>query len=153
MYIPKLILLVSESIYSLSTTAPNLRPPTLSQLFPVQQLSEWSTSTASTNPLPISDSTFNSRNILSSLSRDVVTAPDGVSSMKAHYPNGSYTPEHDPQGGFSFYGPGPSNVDLTTAKEATFAYSVYFPSGFNFSKGGKLPGLCKSPATPSQTQG
>ena len=148
---PKPFLLAS--IASLCSAAPNFRAPTLSQLFPVQQLAEWSTSTASTDPLIISDSTFGSHHILSSLSRDVVTAPDGVRSMKAHYPKGSYTFGHDPQGGFSFYGPGPPNVDLTTAKEATFAYSVYFPSGFDFAKGGKLPGGCGSSIPPSQTQG
>jgi len=61
--------------------------------------------------------------------------------MRAHYPKGSYTFGNDPQGGFSFYAPGPDDVDLTTAKEATFGYSVYFPKGFAFQKGGKLPGL------------
>ena len=138
---PKLALLAS--MVCLSSAAPNFRGPTLSNLFPVRQLTEWSTSTASADPLAISDSTFGSHHILSSLPRDVVSAPDGVRSMKAHYPKGSYTFGHDPQGGFSFYGPGPSNVDLTTAKEATFAYSVYFPSGFDFMKGGKLPGGCR----------
>jgi len=39
------------------------------------------------------------------------------------------------------YAPGPSSVDLTTAKEATFGYSVYFPVGFAFQKGGKMPGI------------
>lgn len=61
--------------------------------------------------------------------------------MQAHYPKGSYTFGHQPQGGFSFYSPGPSNVDLTTAKEATLGYSVMFGDNFQFAKGGKLPGL------------
>jgi hypothetical protein len=69
-------------------------------------------------------------------------APDGKKAMKAHYPKGSYTFGFDPQGGFSFYAPGPADVDLTTAKEATFGYSVFFPEGFDFNLGGKLPGLC-----------
>ena len=63
--------------------------------------------------------------------------------MQAHYPAGSYNFGHEPRGGFSFYAPGPSDVNLTTAKEATFGYSVYFPDDFQFVKGGKLPGLCK----------
>ena len=71
-------------------------------------------------------------------------APDGKKSMKAHFPQGSYTFSHSPQGGFSFYAPGPASVDLTTAKEATFGYTAYFPSGFDFVKGGKVPGLCES---------
>ena len=63
--------------------------------------------------------------------------------MQAHYPKGSYTFGHQPQGGISFYAPGPSDVDLTTAKEATFGYSVMFDEGFDWNKGGKLPGLCE----------
>ncbi|RXW21823.1 hypothetical protein EST38_g4045 [Candolleomyces aberdarensis] len=59
----------------------------------------------------------------------------------ASFPQGSYTFAHQPQGGFSFYAPGPPQVDLTDAKEATFGYSVYFPDGFAFNKGGKLPGF------------
>ena len=62
--------------------------------------------------------------------------------MQAHYPQGSYNPSGSPRGGFSFYAPGPENVDLSTAKEATFSYSVYFGDGFQFVKGGKLPGFC-----------
>jgi hypothetical protein len=61
--------------------------------------------------------------------------------MKAHFPQGSYTFGNDPQGGFSFYAPGPTSLDLSTAKEATFGYSVFFPKGFAFNLGGKLPGL------------
>jgi len=133
----------------LCSAAPSFHRVTPSYLFPVQQLAKWSTSNASGDPHPISDSTFRSHHILASLSRDVVDAPDGVRSMRAHYSKGSYTFGHDPQGGFSFYGPGPSNVDLTIAKEATFAYSVYFPSGFDFVKGGKLPGGCRLPVTQS----
>ena len=77
------------------------------------------------------------------MSHNYVDAPDGVLSMQAHYPKGSYNFDNSPQGGFSFYAPGPSSVDLTTAKEATFGYNIYFPSGFDFVKGGKLPGLCE----------
>ncbi|KAG7447391.1 uncharacterized protein BT62DRAFT_980379 [Guyanagaster necrorhizus] len=48
---------------------------------------------------------------------------------------------YDPQGGFSFYAPGPDSLDLTTAKEATFEYYVFFEEGFEFNKDGKLLGL------------
>lgn len=71
-----------------------------------------------------------------------VDAPDGVLSMKATYPEGSYNFDHDPKGGLSFYAYGPDNVDLTTAKEVTFGYSVYFEDDFEFQIGGKLPGIC-----------
>jgi hypothetical protein len=75
------------------------------------------------------------------LPHDYVNAPDGKQAMKAHYPEGSYTFGHQPQGGLSFYAPGPSSVDLTSAKEVTFGYSVFFEEGFAFNKGGKLPGI------------
>ncbi|KAI0081410.1 hypothetical protein K474DRAFT_1682014 [Panus rudis PR-1116 ss-1] len=114
-----------------------------SPLFPVSpQKLYWTTASISgVTPLPLADSTFRPHNIITALPHSYVNAPDGHLSMKAHYPEGSYTFSHDPQGGFSFYAPGPSNVDLTTAKEATFGYRAYFPAGFDFVKGGKVPGL------------
>ena len=72
-----------------------------------------------------------------------MTAPDGKKSMQAHYPEGSYTFGHQPEGGLSFYAKGPSNFDLANAKEVTFSYSVLFEDGFGFNKGGKLPGVCE----------
>ena len=63
--------------------------------------------------------------------------------MQAHYPEGSYTFGHDPQGGLSFYATGPSQFDLDNAKEVTFSYSVYFDEDFAWNMGGKLPGVCE----------
>ncbi|KAF9453663.1 polysaccharide lyase family 14 protein, partial [Macrolepiota fuliginosa MF-IS2] len=100
----------------------------------------WTTSPSS-DALALSDSTFRPTDILKSLPHTYTSAPDGKKSMKAHYPKGSYNFGHQPEGGFSFYAPGPESVDLSTAKEATFGYSVYFPDGFDFQKGGKLPGI------------
>lgn len=121
-------------------------------LFPVTpQVKYWTTDASLPSPSPLSDATFRPHSEITALSHDYVAAPDGKKSMKAHYPKGSYTFTHDPQGGFSFYAPGPAGVDLTTAKEATFGYDVYFPSGFNFVKGGKLPGLCTFVRTLSST--
>jgi hypothetical protein len=62
--------------------------------------------------------------------------------MLAIFPKGSCSLSNT-NGGFSFYSPGPENVDLTTAKEVTFGYSVMFEEGFQFNMGGKLPGLCE----------
>ena len=117
-----------------------------SPLFPISpQVSYWTTSSVSGAAVsPLSDATFRPHNIITALPHDYVNAPDGKKSMKAHFPQGSYTFSHSPQGGFSFYAPGPASVDLTTAKEATFGYTAYFPSGFDFVKGGKVPGLCES---------
>ena len=62
--------------------------------------------------------------------------------MLATFPKGSCSLSNT-NGGFSFYSPGPENVNLTTAKEVTFGYSVMFEEGFQFNMGGKLPGLCE----------
>lgn len=112
-------------------------------LFPVSHSDAWSTSPDVPDALPLSDSTFRPQKEINDLTHSYVAAPDGKLSMQAIYPAGSYNFQHEPRGGFSFYAPGPEQYDLTTAKEATFAYSVYFPEGFDFNKGGKLPGLCK----------
>jgi hypothetical protein len=58
-------------------------------------------------------------------------------SMEVLYPAGSYNPSGSILGGFSFYSqPGPF-----PATTITFKYSVMFPIGFNWVKGGKLPGV------------
>ena len=117
-----------------------------STLFPVSpQLKYWTTSTSITGATvsPLSDDTFRPHNQISALKHPYVNAPDGELSMQAFYPAGSYNFQNSPQGGFSFYAPGPASVDLTTAKEVTFGYTAYFPAGFDFVKGGKVPGLCK----------
>ncbi|KAJ2911700.1 hypothetical protein MD484_g8714, partial [Candolleomyces efflorescens] len=111
----------------------------LGNLFPAGSRNSWTTSPSSPNALPLSDSTFRPTNVLRSVPHRYVNAPDGKAAVQAHYPRGSYTFGHNPQGGFSFYAPGPLN--LQNAKEATFGYSVFFPEGFNFQLGGKLPGL------------
>ena len=112
-------------------------------LFPVSQgVKSWSVSKAASGALPLSDATFRPTKDIKDLTHDTVTAPDGVQSIQSHYPKGSFKPSATPRGGISFYAPGPTNVDLTTAKEATLSYSVLFEDGFEFVKGGKLPGLC-----------
>ncbi|KAG6883664.1 hypothetical protein C0993_004852 [Termitomyces sp. T159_Od127] len=144
---------VTSTIKSTKTSSAIVSPPTttkalatkgkLSSLFPVPGFSKsWSTSPLASNPLPLSDSTFRPSKEIKALSHSYVAAPDGKKAMQAHFPEGSYTYTHSPQGGISFYAPGPGSVDLTTAKEATFGYSVFFEKGFAFNKGGKLPGLC-----------
>jgi len=110
-------------------------------VFPVSESTSWTTVAGAPNALPLADSTFNLFDEIKALAHPYVAAPDGKQAMQAHYPEGSYTFTNSPQGGFSFYATGPADVDLTTAKEVTFAYSVYFPEGFQFNKGGKLPGI------------
>ena len=67
------------------------------------------------------------------------TAPDGQSALVATYPSGTFQLSGS---GYSFYTEGQhSSVLVSGAKEVLFSYSVYFPTGFQFVKGGKMPGL------------
>lgn len=56
--------------------------------------------------------------------------------IEVHYPAGSYSPEGPIVGGFGVWTDHP-----VPTQGASFKYSVYFPAGFNFVRGGKLPGL------------
>lgn len=113
------------------------------ELFPSGSGKEsWTTAEGIDGALPLSDATLRPTNVLSALSHDVVKAPDGKLGMEAHYPQGSYTFDHNPLGGFSFYAKGPADVDLSTALEATFGYSVFFEEDFDYQLGGKLLGFC-----------
>ncbi|EGG08263.1 family 14 polysaccharide lyase [Melampsora larici-populina 98AG31] len=62
--------------------------------------------------------------------------------MQVLYPKGSANPDRrnsaSPIGGIGFYA---SPLDLSKATNVSLYYSVFFPSNFDFNKGGKLPGL------------
>ncbi|GJJ11774.1 hypothetical protein Clacol_006012 [Clathrus columnatus] len=69
---------------------------------------------------------------------------DGTRVWEAFYVNGSYTPSGPIRGGFGLYLGGPKGkwkqfVDQHA--QITMSYAVYFEDGFDFVKGGKLPGL------------
>ncbi|KIP07480.1 polysaccharide lyase family 14 protein [Phlebiopsis gigantea 11061_1 CR5-6] len=69
------------------------------------------------------------------------TAPtwDNASSiMQLFYPAGSVNPTSDPQGGADFYA---TPLDLADAQNVSLAYSVFFPSDFDWVLAGKLPGI------------
>ncbi|KAF5372895.1 hypothetical protein D9758_001456 [Tetrapyrgos nigripes] len=115
----------------------------LSMLFPIPTNGSgksWTTASESPNALPLSDETLVVSKDKKGLLHNFGTF-DGKNTMKAVFPKDSYIPSKDPPGGLSFYAAGPADVDLTTALEATLGYSVYFPDGFEWVKGGKLPGL------------
>ncbi|BGO97458.1 Polysaccharide lyase family 14 protein [Rhodotorula toruloides ATCC 204091] len=63
---------------------------------------------------------------------------DSKSALQVAYPAGSRNPSALPIGGMGFY---TSKIDITQATNVSFSYSVFFPVGFDFVKGGKLPGL------------
>ncbi|KAL7418757.1 hypothetical protein Q5752_006440 [Cryptotrichosporon argae] len=67
------------------------------------------------------------------------SAPDGTTALVATYPAGTYGLSGS---GYSFYTEGAhAGVNVTAATEVLFSYSAYFPDGFDFVKGGKMPGL------------
>ncbi|KAJ7704483.1 polysaccharide lyase family 14 protein [Mycena rosella] len=111
----------------------------LAALFPVSNsVAEWTTLPGAPGALTLSDATLKPFKVMSGTTHDYVAAPDGKLAMEAIYPKGLYK---EPRGGSSFYAPGPDTVDFTTARELTFGYSIMFPQGFQFVKGGKLPGI------------
>ncbi|KAF7323302.1 hypothetical protein HMN09_00111000 [Mycena chlorophos] len=61
-----------------------------------------------------------------------------TTAMQVVYPAGSANPSATPQGGAQFYA---SPIPLQSAQVVTLAYSVFFPDGFDWVHGGKLPGL------------
>ncbi|KAJ7184514.1 hypothetical protein C8R46DRAFT_461965 [Mycena filopes] len=58
--------------------------------------------------------------------------------LQLRYPAGSSNPAGDPQGGAEIYC---TPLDIISALVVTLEYSVFFPWGFNWVKGGKLPGM------------
>ncbi|TEB18636.1 hypothetical protein FA13DRAFT_1767466 [Coprinellus micaceus] len=92
----------------------------------------WTTVPGRPNSHRLSDETFRMSQAMSDPKWSYGAAPDEKRSLIAFYPKGSYTFKFTPRGG---------PVSLENAKEVTFGYSVFFPSGFAFNKGGKLPGL------------
>ncbi|KAK4701945.1 hypothetical protein P7C70_g4280, partial [Phenoliferia sp. Uapishka_3] len=60
--------------------------------------------------------------------------------MQVYYPNGSINPANNnaPIGGTGMY---LTPLNLAEAKNVTLEYSVFFPTDFDFVKGGKLPGM------------
>ncbi|KAH6893739.1 alginate lyase [Coprinopsis sp. MPI-PUGE-AT-0042] len=117
-------------------------PATYQSLFPLSRgFASWTTFPGVSGSLPLANSSLNPIKVAKDLPLVYVAAPGGGKALKIHYPKGSYTLNSDPRGGISFYSHGPTGFDLTAAKEATFGYSVYFPEGFEFVKGGKLPGF------------
>ena len=58
--------------------------------------------------------------------------------LRLFYPKDSINPAGWPQGGSEFYA---VPLDVSKASDVTFEYKVFFPSDFDWVKGGKLPGL------------
>ncbi|KAF9002943.1 hypothetical protein BDQ17DRAFT_1242637 [Cyathus striatus] len=130
-------------LYLLSAAAAPIRldrraPATEDTLFPMGRgLESWSTLSGAADALPLSDDTLRPTKVGSQ--KYTYEEVQGQTALVVNFDQGAYRLKDDPLGGVSFYATGP--IDLTTAKEATFGYSIMFPNGFAFNKGGKLPGL------------
>jgi hypothetical protein len=71
----------------------------------------------------------------------------GKTAWEAIYPAGSFSPGNALRGGFGFYVNGMSDFRDAVqggATEVMFGYSVAFQAGWEWVKGGKLPGGCTS---------
>lgn len=97
---------------------------------------------ADVKSLVLSDDIFDISKEMKDLPHDVVSL-DGKKAIHGHMEKGAVALNDSPKGGFSFYTPGPkdSKLDLTKAREISFGYSVKFSKGYEFNKGGKLPGV------------
>lgn len=71
--------------------------------------------------------------------------PSPETAWEAFYPEGSINPSAVLPGGFSFYMSGPKEFadKLETACEVVMSYRMMLQDGWEWKKGGKLPGICK----------
>lgn len=101
--------------------------------------------------VPLGDHKLHVHRVDPSTSHRLVSPPGGGGitapsvAWEAFYPKGSVDPKSKNPGGFGFYLCGPSKfrASLSTADEVLFSYSVMFEQGWDFVKGGKLPGICE----------
>jgi len=100
----------------------------------------WTTAQGLGGARALSDGTLRPQNRLEGHPHTYENAPDGSRAIRIRYKEGSYSFNGPQAGGFSFFALGPSDVDMTTAHEITFGYSVYVDQSFDFVRGGKLPG-------------
>ncbi|KAG7444918.1 uncharacterized protein BT62DRAFT_198879 [Guyanagaster necrorhizus] len=102
--------------------------------------------------VPLDDSALGVHKVFNRTSHNVVSPPapsrpnpdDGEHPEKAWeavYPHGSINPSASVVGGFSFYVAGPAGFLDGAVKEAIMGYRVMFQPGWEWAKGGKLPGI------------
>ena len=133
-----------DNITDFQTLASRQAATPLQHLFPVGQSlgagSWWTTARGLNGARELSDATLRPQNRMADHPHTYTNAPDGSRAMRVTYKKGSYSFKGPKPGGVSFYALGPAGVDMATAKELTFGYSVYVDQSFDFVKGGKLPG-------------
>jgi len=99
------------------------------------------------NHVILDDAELGVHHVSQGTTHEVFTLSDGVlKAWEALYREGSYKPSAEIKGGFGFYLKGPKEEweeQLPLASEVIFGYAVLFEEGFDFVKGGKLPGICR----------
>jgi hypothetical protein len=122
----------------------------LQTLFPVEFKEGFTTCKAIDHPsirlVTLEDDSLGIHRVQHSLPKHKLVIKAGRQSWQAHYPKGSINPKGKIKGGFGFYLSGPDGWQkkLQGAKEVIFGYRVIFQKDFQWVKGGKLPGTCKS---------
>ncbi|KDQ56220.1 polysaccharide lyase family 14 protein [Jaapia argillacea MUCL 33604] len=99
----------------------------------------------------LSDPSLNVHKISSRTTHNLVAPPsssfphidDPTEAWEALYPQGSVNPANTIPGGFGFYLSGANEFRsrLRTSKEVLMSYGVMFQEGWEWVKGGKLPGI------------
>ncbi|KAK0202648.1 hypothetical protein DFS33DRAFT_1262952 [Desarmillaria ectypa] len=109
-------------------------------------------SNASMKHVPLDDSALGVHNVFNRTSHNVVSPPmpshpnsdDGEhpeQAWEAVYPRASINPSASVAGGFSFYVAGPAGFLDGAVNEVIMSYRVMFEPGWEWAKGGKLPGI------------
>jgi len=130
----------ATSTSATSSSSGNTGGSLMSRLFPMgSSTADWTTCPEGSNSMDFTSA-------LNPLSfgklPSISNSPDGQSALVANYPAGTFKYSASTGHGYSFYSEGQhDNVIVSGAKEVLFSYSIYFQSGFQFNKGGKLPGL------------
>ncbi|CAE6532689.1 unnamed protein product [Rhizoctonia solani] len=108
-------------------------------LFPLPILAGFSTHPhcPAASTLALTDSALGIQKSTPGFSRRTVQI-DALDTYEALFPEGSINPQGAIKGGFGCY---LERTEFERARDVVFAYSVKFEDGFDFVKGGKLPGL------------
>lgn len=132
-------------------------------LFPVSAasiLSGFTTSPAAASIIPqlslvsLSDAALGVHKVTSQTTHSVVAPPLSdpneriTQAWEAFFPAGSINPgnKEAPRGGFGFYLRGPKpfaeKLQKDCPQEIIMSYAIMFEEGWQWQKGGKLPGIC-----------
>lgn len=127
----------------------------ISSLFPISVTAGFTTSTdihlpTNVQHVALSDEGLGVHKVTGRTTHNIVTPPipppgsshSSTLSWEASYPLGSINPSAEIPGGFNFYLD--AGAQFKSCSSHTLgSYRVLFEEGFDWVKGGKLPGLCK----------